>query len=61
LPRVFTDDSTFSQTITSFLHLSFGESSNERLFFIISTAQRLLLSFFFLFLLAVAERTFKER
>jgi hypothetical protein len=61
LPRVFTDDSTFSQTITSFMHLSFGESSNERLFLIISTAQRLLLSFFFFFLLAVAERTFKER
>lgn len=60
-PKVLNDDSTFYQTFMTFSDMAFGETSWEKTFLIISTIQRLFLSFFFFFLMAVAERTFKER
>lgn len=41
--------------------LAFGQTSWEKTLFIIATGQRLVLAFLFFFLLAVAERTFKQR
>lgn len=61
LPKVFIEDTSISQTLLSYYHIAFGETSWEKTFLIISTFQRLLLSFFYFFLMAVAERTFKER
>lgn len=61
LPKVFIEDASFSQTILSYSHIAFGETSYEKAFLMISTFQRMLLSFFYFFLMAVAERTFKER
>lgn len=60
LPRVMMEDST-SLSFTSFMHLAFGQSSWEKTLLIIATIQRLILAFLFFFLLAVAERTFKQR
>lgn len=60
LPRVMMEDSS-SVSMTSFMHLAFGRSSWEKTLLIIATAQRLVLAFLFFFLLAVAERTFKQR
>lgn len=58
LPRVIQDDSL---TISMFIQLAFGQSFWEKSLFLISTFQRLVLTFCFFFLLAVAERTFKQR
>lgn len=58
LPKVVIEE-TF--TITSFIHVAFGQNFWLRALLIISTFQRLVLAFFFFFLLAVAERTFKQR
>lgn len=60
LPRVMMEDSS-SVSFTSFMHLAFGRSSWEKTLLIIATVQRLVLAFLFFFLLAVAERTFKQR
>lgn len=60
LPRVMMEESS-SMSFTSFMHLAFGESSWEKTLLIIATMQRLILAFLFFFLLAVAERTFKQR
>jgi hypothetical protein len=60
LPRVMMEDSS-SVSFTSFMHLAFGQSSWEKTLLIIATMQRLILAFLFFFLLAVAERTFKQR
>lgn len=57
LPKVIDD----SFTITSFIQLAFGQTSLEKTLLIIATVQRLVLGFCFFFLLAVAERTFKQR
>lgn len=57
LPKVI--DETF--TVTSFFNIAFGQSLMIRSIYIISTIQRLILAFFFFFLLAVAEKTFKQR
>jgi len=58
LPRVIQDDSL---TISTFMQLAFGQTFWENSLYIISTFQRLVLTFCFFFLLAVAERTFKQR
>lgn len=58
LPRVIHDDSL---TISTFMQLAFGQSFWENSLYVISTFQRLVLTFCFFFLLAVAERTFKQR
>lgn len=50
-----------SLTLSSFMDLAFGQSSWEKTLLIIATVQRLILGFLFFFLLAVAERTFKQR
>lgn len=60
LPRVMMEDSS-SVSLTSFIHLAFGRSSWEKTLLMIATAQRLVLAFLFFFLLAVAERTYKQR
>lgn len=60
LPRVMMEESS-SMSFTSFMHLAFGETSWEKTLLIIATMQRLILAFLFFFLLAVAERTFKQR
>lgn len=60
LPRVMMEDSS-SVSFTSFMHLAFGRNSWEKTLLIIATGQRLVLAFLFFFLLAVAERTFKQR
>jgi hypothetical protein len=60
LPRVIMKDSA-ALTFTSFISLAFGQSSWEKTLLIIATLQRLILAFLFFFLLAVAERTFKQR
>lgn len=60
LPRVILEDSS-SLSFISFMHLAFGQSSWEKTLLIIATTQRLVLAFLFFFLLAVAERTFKQR
>lgn len=60
LPRVMMEESS-AVTLTSFMHLAFGQSSWEKTLLIIATLQRLVLAFLFFFLLAVAERTFKQR
>ncbi|KAL7048897.1 hypothetical protein ACKWTF_003521 [Chironomus riparius] len=58
LPRVIQDDSL---TISTFVQLALGQSFWEMSLYLISTFQRLVLTFCFFFLLAVAERTFKQR
>lgn len=58
LPRVIQDDSL---TISTFMQLAFGQTFWENSLYLISTFQRLVLTFCFFFLLAVAERTFKQR
>ena len=60
LPRVMMEESS-SISFSSFMHLAFGQSSWEKTLLIIATLQRLVLAFLFFFLLAVAERTFKQR
>jgi hypothetical protein len=55
--RVIDDTFTFS----TFMQLSFGQTSWENIILVIATFQRLVLAFCFFFLLAVAERTFKQR
>lgn len=60
LPRVMMEESS-SLSFTSFMHLAFGQSSWEKTLLIIATFQRLILAFLFFFLLAVTERTFKQR
>lgn len=54
-------DESPSLTFSSFMDLAFGQSSWEKTLLIIATVQRLILGFLFFFLLAVAERTFKQR
>lgn len=61
LPRVMMAQESSTVSFESFMHLAFGQSSWEKTLLIISTVQRLILSFLFFFLLAVAERTFKQR
>lgn len=58
LPKVVIEE-TFP--ITSFIQIAFGQNFWLRTLLIIATFQRLVLAFFFFFLLAVAERTFKQR
>lgn len=60
LPRVMMEESS-ALSFTSFMHLAFGQSSWEKTLLIIATFQRLILAFLFFFLLAVTERTFKQR
>lgn len=60
LPRVMMEESS-SISFTSFMHLAFGQTSWEKTLLIVATMQRLILAFLFFFLLAVAERTFKQR
>lgn len=60
LPRIILEDSS-SLSFASLIDLAFGQSSWEKTLLIIATAQRLILAFLFFFLLAVAERTFKQR
>lgn len=60
LPRLMLEESS-SLSFGSLMHLAFGQSSWEKTLLIIATAQRLILAFLFFFLLAVAERTFKQR
>ena len=60
LPRIMLEESS-SLSFISLMHLAFGQSSWEKTLLIIATAQRLILAFLFFFLLAVAERTFKQR
>jgi hypothetical protein len=57
LPRVI--DDTFS--LSTIMQLSFGQTSWEKIILLIASFQRLVLAFCFFFLLAVAERTFKQR
>lgn len=57
LPRVIDDTFVFS----SFVQLAFGQTYWEKALLLIATLQRLVLAFCFFFLLAVAERTFKQR
>lgn len=61
LPRVMMESESNSFSFTSFMHLAFGQTSWEKTLLIIATLQRLVLAFLFFFLLAVAERTFKQR
>lgn len=61
LPRVMMAQESPSVSFASFMHLAFGQSSWEKTLLVVSTVQRLILSFLFFFLLAVAERTFKQR
>lgn len=61
LHRVMMAQESASISFSSFMHLAFGQSSWEKTLLVISTVQRLILSFLFFFLLAVAERTFKQR
>lgn len=56
LPKVI--DETFS---LSFIQLAFGDNFWIRVLLIIATIQRFVLALIFFFLLAVAERTFKQR
>lgn len=60
LPRVMLEESS-TISFASFMHLAFGQTSWEKTLLIIATVQRLVLAFLFFFLLAVAERTFKQR
>lgn len=60
LPRVMLEESS-TVSFASFMHLAFGRSSWEKTLLIMATVQRLVLAFLFFFLLAVAERTFKQR
>lgn len=60
LPRVIMDESS-SLSFASFMHVAFGQTSWEKTLLIIATVQRLVLAFLFFLLLAVAERTFKQR
>lgn len=60
LPRVMIEESS-SLSFSAFMHLAFGQTSWEKTLLIIATVQRLVLGFLFFFLLAVAERTFKQR
>lgn len=57
LPKVI--DETF--TFKSFVHVAFGQTFWIKTLLIVATIQRLILAIFFFFLLAVAERTFKQR
>lgn len=60
VPRVILLENNF---LTGFewLHLTFGKSCWEKAVLILSFVQRLILTFLFFFLLAVAERAFKQR
>lgn len=58
LPRIVQDDSL---TLSSFMQLAFGQTVWEKSLYISATFQRFMLTFCFFFLLAVAERTFKQR
>jgi hypothetical protein len=48
-------------TFTNFMQLAFGQNFWIRILLVIAIIQRLVLAFIFFFLLAVAERTFKQR
>jgi hypothetical protein len=58
LPNVV-DDSAL--TLSTLIQLAFGQTRWEKSLLLIATIQRLVLAFCFFFLLAVAERTFKQR
>lgn len=58
LPKGLIDESF---TFSNFMQLAFGQNFWIRILYIIAIVQRLVLAFIFFFLLAVAERTFKQR
>lgn len=60
IPRVMMEE-TSSLSVVSFLHYAFGKTLWEKTILVNSFLQRLILAFLFFFLLAVAERTFKQR
>ena len=60
IPRVMMEE-TSSLSFVSFLHYAFGKTMWEKTILVNSFIQRLILAFLFFFLLAVAERTFKQR
>jgi hypothetical protein len=60
LPQIMVGNSS-SITFNTFMDLAFGQTSWQKTLLIVATAQRLILAFLFFFLLAVTERTFKQR
>lgn len=60
LPQIMIGNSS-AISFNTFMNLAFGQSSWEKTLLIIATVQRLILAFLFFFLLAVTERTFKQR
>ncbi|KAK9721658.1 Homeodomain containing protein PHTF1/2, N-terminal [Popillia japonica] len=51
----------FTDSFADVIETAFGNSIIERIILMIATLERLFLSFFFFFMLSVAERTFKQR